>query len=140
MVTELKSGSPEDTLQLASLFAEDLQPGTVVLLDGDLGAGKTHFVKGMAMGLGLAPEDVTSPTFTIVHEYAGGRLPLYHIDAYRLDDPNDAKEFGIGEYLNGDGICVIEWPDNIVHLLPVGCIRVNLDKLGTTSRRITIEE
>ena len=94
-----------------------LRRGDVLGLCGDLGAGKTHFVKGLAAALG-ASADVTSPTFTLIHEYIGGRLPLYHFDFYRLDDEDDALKIGLDEYLDGDGICVIEWADKFPDLLP----------------------
>ena len=94
-----------------------LRRGDVLGLCGDLGAGKTHFVKGLAAALG-ADADVTSPTFTLIHEYIGGRLPLYHFDFYRLDDEDDALKIGLDEYLDGDGVCVIEWADKFPALLP----------------------
>ena len=94
-----------------------LRRGDVLGLCGDLGAGKTHFVKGLAAALG-ANADVTSPTFTLIHEYIGGRFPLYHFDFYRLDDEDDALKIGLDEYLDGDGVCVIEWADKFPGLLP----------------------
>ena len=84
---------------------------------GDLGAGKTHFVKGLAVGLN-SEAAVTSPTFTLIHEYVGGRLPLYHFDFYRLEDEDEALKIGLDEYLQGDGVCVIEWADKFPGLLP----------------------
>ncbi len=95
----------------------NLRRGDVLALCGDLGAGKTHFVKGLAAALG-SDAAVTSPTFTLIHEYVGGRLPLYHFDFYRLDDEDEALKIGLDEYLDGDGICVIEWADKFPHLLP----------------------
>ncbi len=91
--------------------------GDVLALCGDLGAGKTHFVKGLAAGLG-SEIAVTSPTFTLIHEYAGGRLPLYHFDFYRLEEEDEALKIGLDEYLDGDGVCVIEWADKFPALLP----------------------
>lgn len=98
-------------------LAATLRRGDVLGLCGDLGAGKTHFVKGLTAGLG-ASADVTSPTFTLIHEYIGGRLPLYHFDFYRLEDEDDALKIGLDEYLDGDGVCVIEWADKFPDLLP----------------------
>jgi tRNA threonylcarbamoyladenosine biosynthesis protein TsaE len=89
----------------------------VLALCGDLGAGKTHFVKGLAVGLN-SDAAVTSPTFTLIHEYLGGRLPLYHFDFYRLEDEDEALKIGLDEYLHGDGVCVIEWADKFPELLP----------------------
>ena len=94
-----------------------LRRGDVLALCGDLGAGKTHFVKGLTAGLG-ADADVTSPTFTLIHEYMGGRMPLYHFDFYRLEDEDDALKIGLDEYLDGDGVCLIEWADKFPALLP----------------------
>jgi tRNA threonylcarbamoyladenosine biosynthesis protein TsaE len=97
--------------------AATLRRGDVLALCGDLGAGKTHFVKGLAATLGTEAA-VTSPTFTLIHEYVGGRIPLYHFDFYRLDDEDEALKIGLDEYLDGDGVCVIEWADKFKGLLP----------------------
>ena len=111
------SHSPAETIALARTLAATLRRGDVLALSGDLGAGKTHFVKGLAASLGTAAS-VTSPTFTLIHEYPGGRLPLYHFDFYRLDDADEALRIGLDEYLDGDGICVIEWAEKFPTLLP----------------------
>ena len=111
------SHSPAETIALARTLAATLRRGDVLALSGDLGAGKTHFVKGLATGLGTAAS-VTSPTFTLLHEYPGGRLPLYHFDFYRLDDADEALRIGLDEYLDGDGACVIEWAEKFPALLP----------------------
>ena len=111
------SQSAEETVAHGRAHAASLRRGDVLALCGDLGAGKTHFVKGLATALG-ADADVTSPTFTLIHEYIGGRLPLYHFDFYRLDDEDDALKIGLDEYLEGDGVCVIEWADKFPGLLP----------------------
>src|SRR5271165_7137625 len=103
-----ESESPNQTRLIASEFARNLPAGTVLSLIGDLGAGKTEFVKGLALGLGIDSE-VTSPTFTIVHEYRGGRLPLFHMDFYRLHEERELDEIGFDEYLKADAICAIEW-------------------------------
>ena len=111
------SHSPAETIALARTLAATLRRGAVLALSGDLGAGKTHFVKGLAAGLGTAAS-VTSPTFTLLHEYPGGRLPLYHFDFYRLDHADEALRIGLDEYLDGDGACAIEWAEKFPALLP----------------------
>lgn len=111
------SASADETIALGRAAAASLRRGDVLALTGELGAGKTHFVKGLAAGLGT-PSGVTSPTFTLIHEYPGGRLPLYHFDLYRLDDADAALRIGLDEYLFGDGICVIEWAEKFPALLP----------------------
>ena len=98
-------------------MATRLRPGAIVALNGELGSGKTQFVKGLASGLGFGGE-VTSPTFTLIHEYVGGRLPIYHFDFYRLDNEDEALQLGLEEYLQGDGVCVIEWAGKFRHLIP----------------------
>ncbi|MES2307273.1 MAG: tRNA (adenosine(37)-N6)-threonylcarbamoyltransferase complex ATPase subunit type 1 TsaE [Verrucomicrobiota bacterium] len=110
--------SVEETIQKGSeVIAPRLQPGAVLALTGDLGAGKTHFVKGIAFGLGYSGE-VTSPTFTLLHEYAGGRLSLYHLDLYRIEGAQEAIRFGIEDYLPSDGVTIIEWPERVETILP----------------------
>ncbi len=111
------SHSAEETIALGRTTAATLRRGDVLALCGDLGAGKTHFVKGLAAGFG-AQTGVTSPTFTLIHEYPGGRLPLYHFDFYRLEDEDEALKIGLDEYLDGDGVSVIEWADKFPALLP----------------------
>jgi tRNA threonylcarbamoyladenosine biosynthesis protein TsaE len=125
----------EETERLAGEFAATLQPGDVILLSGDLGAGKTTFVRGLAAGLGIDPGEVSSPTFTIVHEYRGGRLTLYHADLYRL--PRAATEdVGLEEMGVRDGVLAIEWPDRLTHALP-GARHVQFELLGDEQRRIS---
>jgi len=111
------SPSAEDTIAFGQSIAATLRRGDVLALCGELGAGKTHFVKGVTSGLG-ADAPVTSPTFTLIHEYFGGRLPAYHFDFYRLDDEFEALKIGLDEYLDGDGVCLIEWADKFPALLP----------------------
>lgn len=113
----ITSHSPNDTFLLGQQLAATLRGGEVVALDGDLGAGKTHFVKGLAAGLGY-PGDVTSPTFTLVHEYPGGRLPLFHFDFYRLESEGEALRIGLDEYLEAGGVVAIEWAGKFPSLLP----------------------
>jgi tRNA threonylcarbamoyladenosine biosynthesis protein TsaE len=111
------SQSADETVACGRAQASLLRRGDVLALCGDLGAGKTHFVKGLAAALGTDAA-VTSPTFTLIHEYPGGRLPLYHFDFYRLNDEDEALKIGLDEYLDGDGVCVIEWADKFKKLLP----------------------
>ena len=117
MVTTILQ-SVEETIALGKTLAASLRRGDVLALCGGLGAGKTHFIKGVAAGLESA-DMVTSPTFTLLHEYLGGRLPLYHFDFYRLDDEDEALRIGLDEYLDGDGITAIEWADKFPALLPL---------------------
>lgn len=135
------TASPAETKAAAADFAKALSPGSVVCMYGDLGAGKTAFVQGMAEGLGIA-EPVTSPTFTIINEYDGS-LPLYHFDVYRVGGSEGMAETGFDEYFYGDGICVIEWAELIEDILPKERICViikKLPELGDDFREITIEQ
>ncbi|MBM3861260.1 MAG: tRNA (adenosine(37)-N6)-threonylcarbamoyltransferase complex ATPase subunit type 1 TsaE [Verrucomicrobia bacterium] len=131
------SHSPTETFECGRHLAEKLGAGSVIALMGDLGAGKTCLVKGIARGLGIAKE-VTSPTFTLIHEYRGGRLPLYHVDLYRLDTVAAAISIGIEEYLPGEGVTVIEWAEKIESLLPPGTMRLRLTQVADTTRRIEV--
>lgn len=124
----------EQTRELAKSMVPFLRVGDVILLEGDLGAGKTTFVGGIAKGLGIA-EEVISPTFNIMKCYFGGSLPLYHIDAYRLEGQN--IEIGLDEYIEGDGVCFIEWPAFIAPLLPDETLRVEIRNKGEDEREIT---
>jgi len=117
------SNHPEETQSIGSEFARIATAGTVVSLTGDLGAGKTEFVKGLALGLGT-DGPVTSPTFTILHEYRGGRLPLFHMDFYRLREEWELDEIGFDEYLKSGGVCAIEWGDKFPGRLPPDSIRI----------------
>ena len=113
------SHDPAETQALGRAEGARCAAGDVVALCGDLGAGKTQFVKGLVAGLG-ATSEVTSPTFTLIHEYDGGRLPVYHFDFYRLDSAAEAIALGLDEYLDGTGVSVIEWADKFPDLLPAG--------------------
>ena len=116
-------------------WAAELTGGEIFALHGVLGAGKTQLVKGLARGLGFEG-DVTSPTFTIIHEYVGGRLPLYHIDLYRIRTEKEAVDLGLEEYLPGDGVTVIEWPERIPSLLPPQTRHWELQVVSLTERVI----
>ncbi|GEO75017.1 ATPase or kinase [Levilactobacillus namurensis DSM 19117] len=137
---EITVTSPEKTMALGRQLAPGLQPRDVILLDGDLGAGKTTFTKGLAAGLGIQ-RNVKSPTFTIIREYQGGRLPLYHMDVYRLED-GSGDELGLEEYFNGDGVNVIEWSQFIADELPSEYLRIIFkrdDAAGENQRTLTFE-
>ncbi len=140
MKKEIKTESAKETYELARSMGEEIRPGEVICLIGDLGTGKTVFSQGFAAGLGVT-DIVNSPTFTIVQVYESGRLPLYHFDVYRIGDPEEMFEIGFEEYVYGDGVCLIEWADIIEDILPKEYIRVNIDKdmeNGTDVRKITI--
>jgi len=123
------SHSAGETFELGRSHASRLTGGEVFALVGELGAGKTHFVKGLAAGLGYRHE-VTSPTFTLIHEYLGGRLPLYHVDFYRIESGKEASQLGLDDYLSGDGVLAIEWADKFPALLPPGARRLHFGFVG----------
>ena len=133
----IETHSEQETEQVGRRLAGGLKPGAVVALFGDLGAGKTAFVRGMAGALG-AEERVTSPTFTIVNEYPG-RLRLYHFDMYRLSGPEELYDIGWEEYLDAGGVCAVEWSENVEEALPVEAVRVTIERMDEHSRRITVE-
>ena len=119
------TNSPAETEALGESLAGQLEPGTVIAFTGDLGAGKTAFVRGLARGLGVR-ERVTSPTFTIVNEYEGGRLPLFHFDMYRLGSADELFDIGWEDYLARGGICAVEWSENVSDALGNDCLRVDI--------------
>ncbi|EST10919.1 tRNA (adenosine(37)-N6)-threonylcarbamoyltransferase complex ATPase subunit type 1 TsaE [Sporolactobacillus laevolacticus] len=125
--------SPEETMNFSEQMAVYLQPGDVLTLSGDLGAGKTIFTKGLAKGLGIR-EMVNSPTFTIVKEYHSGRLPLYHMDVYRISDDED---IGLEDYFEQDGVAVVEWAENIPSWLPDDVLSVVIERVNDHERIIT---
>ncbi len=127
--------SVEETEALAADLATRLTPGDVVLLSGDLGAGKTAFVRGLARGLGIDPEEVSSPTFALVHEYGGGRLTLFHVDLYRLDGAASA-DLGLEEMSAGGGVLAVEWPERLDHEIGA-TVAVRIETVGGDARRIT---
>ena len=131
--------SPAETEALGARLADALDAGRVVAFTGDLGTGKTAFVSGMARALGVE-ERVTSPTFTIVNEYEGGRLPLFHFDMYRLGDADELFHIGWEDYLARGGICAVEWSENVAEAIEPDAVRVSIVRGdGDSDRMITIE-
>ena len=133
---EFITNSPEETEKIGAAVGKNIPAGTVLAYRGDLGAGKTAFTRGLARGLGFA-EAVTSPTYTIVNEYLGGRLPLFHFDMYRLSSADDLFDIGWEDYLDRGGVCAVEWSENVADAME-GAVSVTIDVLGETARRITI--
>ena len=134
---EFLTNSPEETEAVGKRLGQSLKPGAVIAYQGDLGAGKTAFTRGVALGLG-AKEQVTSPTYTIVNEYLSGKYPLFHFDMYRLASSDDLFDIGWEDYLDRGGICAVEWSENVEEAME-GAISVTIEKLGEDARRITIE-
>lgn len=134
---EFITNSPEETEKVGAALGKILWPGAVLAYCGDLGAGKTAFTRGLARGLGYS-EPVTSPTYTIVNEYLGGRLPLFHFDMYRLASSDDLFDIGWEDYLERGGVCAVEWSENVADAME-NAIGVTIEKLGDETRRITIE-
>ncbi|MCI6020564.1 MAG: tRNA (adenosine(37)-N6)-threonylcarbamoyltransferase complex ATPase subunit type 1 TsaE [[Bacteroides] pectinophilus] len=136
----IESFSSEDTYNLGKKLAAGACLGQIYCLDGDLGVGKTVFTQGFAAGLGIT-EPVNSPTFTIVQEYNGGRLPFYHFDVYRIGDVTEMDEIGYEEYFFSDGVCLVEWGHLIAELLPQETIMITIEKVldkGFDYRKITV--
>ena len=131
------TNAPAETEAVGAALAQVLTPGTVIAYQGDLGAGKTAFTRGLARGLGCG-EAVTSPTYTIVNEYLSGRLPLFHFDMYRLRSADDLWDIGWEDYLDRGGVCAVEWSENVTEAMEDAVI-VRIEKTGEDSRRITIE-
>ena len=138
---KIETNSPEETFALGEEIGKKAVPGQVFALLGDLGVGKTVFIKGVAKGLGIT-EPVNSPTFTIVQVYEEGRLPFYHFDVYRIADVEEMDEIGYEEYFFGNGVCFVEWANLIEEIMPENTVRItiakNLDK-GFDYREITIQ-
>lgn len=132
-----KTHSPSETQKIAAQCAAALQPGAVLALVGELGSGKTCFVQGLAAGLGV-PEKITvaSPTFVLIHEYAGGRLPLFHFDFYRLEKKEEALQLGLEEYWEGEGVSVVEWADRFPKIFPEKTKWIYFETHGETQREI----
>ena len=129
-----ETASADDTLALGAALAEALGPGDVVALSGDLGAGKTHLVKGAALAFGVDPAEVTSPTFTLVQEHADGAL--LHLDLYRIESDDEAARLGLGELLDGDAVAFVEWPERARTWLPERTVWLRLTHLGGDRRRV----
>lgn len=138
MQLEYITNSARETEELGEKLGLGLMPGAVIAYTGDLGAGKTAFTRGLARGLGI-PERITSPTFTIVNEYEGGRLPLFHFDMYRLGSADELFDIGWEDYLARNGVCAVEWSENVDDVLDEDTIRVDIRRGdGDEQRRITI--
>ena len=131
------TNNEEETQQLGERLAGALKPGMVIAFTGDLGAGKTAFTRGLARGLGFT-EAVTSPTYTIVNEYTGGRLPLFHFDMYRLGSSDELFDIGWEDYLQRGGVCAVEWSENVADAMQ-GAISVRIGRDSDEQRTIIIE-
>ena len=137
MELTVQSGNPQATIRYGRILGSVLEPGSVIGLVGELGSGKTCFIKGLTAALtGIAEEDVTSPTFTFMQEFSG-TLPLYHFDLYRIKSPADLSDLGFDECAYGTGVTVIEWADRAEGLLPPECISIYLEHIEENSRRLT---
>lgn len=130
---KLQSKSPDQTIEIAKEFSKRVKTGSVICLRGDLGAGKTHFVRGFVQGFGFTGNEVSSPTFTVINEYRGDPS-IFHFDCYRLEHYSEAVEIGAEEYLYGDGITIIEWPDKISELLPNDSVNITIQVLSEKKR------
>ncbi|MBO7364269.1 MAG: tRNA (adenosine(37)-N6)-threonylcarbamoyltransferase complex ATPase subunit type 1 TsaE, partial [Lachnospiraceae bacterium] len=141
MAVMIETNAPEETWALGRLLGEHASPGDVLCLDGDLGAGKTVFAKGFACGLGIE-EPVVSPTFTILQVYGSGRMPFYHFDAYRIEDPEEMTEVGFEEYLYGEGASLVEWSSQVPELIPGDAVRIGIRRVAgrpDSCRQITLD-
>ena len=132
------SNSADETESFGRQFARNVKAGDVLALVGDLGAGKTQFVKGLVAGLG-ATASATSPTFTLIHEYSGGRLPIYHFDFFRIEDRQSARRLGLEDYFFGDGVSVIEWADRFRELIPENARWVSFEAKSEDQRAIVTQ-
>ncbi|MGN0375886.1 MAG: tRNA (adenosine(37)-N6)-threonylcarbamoyltransferase complex ATPase subunit type 1 TsaE [Butyrivibrio sp.] len=138
----IESFSPETTAKLGMKIGQQVMPGDVICLEGELGVGKTVFTQGLAFGLGIT-DNVNSPTFTLIQEYHEGRIPLYHFDVYRISGPWDMDDLGYEEYFYGDGVCLVEWGRLIEELLPSDTVYIHIEKdleKGFDYRKITVSK
>ena len=130
-----KTESPEETQALGEKLGKTLKQGDVIALIGDLGTGKTCLTQGIARGVGIAPDEVVnSPSYILINEY-NGTMPIYHIDLYRLENSDEIAELGLSEYIEGNGICIIEWAERISDTLPDTCIKINITLADTNASR-----
>ena len=134
---EYITNSPAETEAVGAALARVLKPGTVIAYRGDLGAGKTAFTRGLARGLGVK-ESVTSPTYTIVNEYLGGRMPLFHFDMYRLGSEDELFDIGWEDYLEREGVCAVEWSENVWGAME-DAIVITISRIDEDTRKIQIE-
>lgn len=139
MEKKFTSLSEDQTKTYGQRFAEELKPGAIVCLKGDLGAGKTYFVKGMARAFNIPEQEVHSPTYTLINEYHGD-LMLYHFDCYRMESPEEALEIGAEEYFYNGGVCVIEWPERISSILPDDVIWISIEAPTSETRKFVISK
>ena len=137
MTKTITTHSEEETAGIGRELAATLSAGDVLLLFGDLGAGKTAFVRGLAEGIGVSRDEVSSPTFTLIQEYRGGRLPLFHVDLYRIEDPREFDELGLDEIAE-DGVLAIEWAERLPRP-PQNAVRVSITHAGESERTVTVE-
>jgi tRNA threonylcarbamoyladenosine biosynthesis protein TsaE len=134
----IELASEAETCRLGRALADMVEPGVVIGLIGQLGAGKTRLVRAIAESLGVDPGAISSPTFVLIHEYEG-RVPVYHFDAYRLNSPAAFEDLGVADYWDGGGVCLVEWADRVRNLLPESCWTITLTLTGPTSRSARIE-
>ena len=128
-----KTENPEETQTLGEKLGKTLKRGDVIALVGDLGTGKTCLTQGIARGVGIAPDEVVnSPSYILINEY-NGAIPIYHIDLYRLENSEEIAELGLSEYIDGDGICIIEWAERMTDLLPDTCIKIHITLADTNA-------
>jgi tRNA threonylcarbamoyladenosine biosynthesis protein TsaE len=132
------ANNEHDTARLGAALADALIPSTVIGLIGTLGAGKTRLVQAVAAALGVPRGQVTSPTFVLINEYRGGRLPVFHFDTYRLKDTDEFIDLGVEEYFDSGGVVFVEWADRVAELLPNERVDIRIEVTGPTTRRITI--
>jgi tRNA threonylcarbamoyladenosine biosynthesis protein TsaE len=137
LLNQITTYSERETLQFGKELARRIDKGDVLCISGDMGAGKTHLIKGIAEGFGIDPTKVNSPTFTLVNEYKG-HIKLFHFDLFRVKNEKELLEIGLEEYLYGDGVCLIEWPEKMETLIPENAVNVKISKLGSQTRMIEI--
>ena len=135
----IRTQGPQETQSLGVKIGQELIPGDVIALIGDLGTGKTCLTQGIARGVGIAPDEVvSSPSYILINEY-NGNIPIYHIDLYRIETAAEIAELGLGEYVDGNGICIIEWADRMDDTLPDSCVKIHMTWIDENTRSITIE-